>query len=401
MFKYISRTVLLISLVSLFNDFSSEMLYPVIPLYLAQIGYGGLFIGVLEGLAELIAGMTKIYTGSLSDRLQRRLPFVYWGYALSVLSRPLMVLTQLVPVMLAGRSIDKIGKGIRTGARDALLADECDSANRAEIFGFHRSMDTIGAILGPLAALLYLRVYPENYQRLFLISLIPGSLALVWALLIREKRKNTVNIKGTFSLKDHFSFHQRAPKPYRIFLYFVLSFSLINSSDMFLLMRAKEVGLHETEILQLYILFNLVFALTAFPVGKLADRINRIYVLCLGLVLYSTTYLLMSFTSSVPLLVFSFCLYGLYYAFSQGLIKVLLIEKVNAHQKANAVGLYEGLNSFCLLAANAIAGFFWYAFGGDFVLIYSASGALMLSIALLLFYRKEKLLAGKIPSVEK
>ncbi|MCC7030189.1 MAG: MFS transporter, partial [Chitinophagaceae bacterium] len=206
MFKNITRTVFIISLVSLFNDFSSEMLYPVMPLYLAQIGYGGLFIGILEGMAELIAGLTKIYTGSLSDSMQRRLPFVNIGYALSVLSRPLMVASHLAGGILAGRSIDKVGKGIRTGARDALLADECNLQNRAEVFGFHRSMDTLGAILGPLTALIYLHFYPEDYKTIFLITFIPGVVALGLTFRIKEKKHDLKNPeKMSYSLFRHFS----------------------------------------------------------------------------------------------------------------------------------------------------------------------------------------------------
>jgi MFS family permease len=363
------------------------MLYPVMPLYLAQIGYGGLFIGILEGIAELIAGMTKIYTGSLSDSMQRRLPFVNIGYTLSVISRPLIVSTRLAGGILAGRSIDKIGKGIRTGARDALLADECNPQNRAEIFGFHRSMDTLGAILGPLTALIYLHYYPQDYKTIFLITFIPGVIALGLTFRIKEKRHEIKPPeKLSYSVFRHFSFYKTAPRPYLMFLIFVLLFAMVNSSDMFLLLRAKETGMKESDILMMYILFNLVFAISAFPVGKMADKMNKKSVLCIGFLFYAASYLLMAFLPQGIYLYTAFCLYGLYYAFTQGIIKVLLIENVDPAFKSNAVGFYEGLNSFCLLLANALAGLIWYKFGAVYMLAFTSLIAAGLAIALWLYY---------------
>lgn len=402
MFKHITRTVFIISLVSLFNDFSSEMLYPIMPLYLAQIGYGGLFIGILEGIAELIAGLTKIYTGSLSDKMQRRLPFVSFGYMLSVISRPVIVASQFAGSILLGRSMDKIGKGIRTGARDALLADECDIKNRAEVFGFHRSMDTLGAILGPLTALLYLHYYPEDYKTIFFISVIPGAFALILTFLIKEKaRPASTGSKVSYSIRKNFSFYKTAPKPYLVFLVFVLAFALVNSSDMFLLLRAKQSGMHESDVLMMYILFNLVFALTAFPIGKLADRMNKKIVLSVGLLLYAAAYILMAYQPSASFLIVAFCLYGLYYAFTQGIIKVLLIEKVSKDHKSNAIGFYEGVNSICLLLANALAGFIWYQFGAFTMLAYSGAGTVIVAIAMLLFYCKpHSLFPREVPGIK-
>jgi MFS family permease len=366
------------------------MLYPIMPLYLAQIGYGGLFIGLLEGLAELIAGFTKIYTGSLSDTIQRRLPFVNIGYSLSVISRPLIVWTQFAATICLGRSLDKIGKGIRTSARDALLADECSVANRAEIFGFHRSMDTIGAILGPLAALLYLHFHPEDYKNIFFIAVIPGLIAVCLSFFLKEKnnKKNLLNNKAQFAIRQHFSFYKIAPVPYLIFLGFVFVFALVNSSDMFLLLRAKESGMSESEVLMLYIYFNLVFSLMAFPIGKIADRMNKHHILSFGFVLYALAYFIMAISPTGISLYIAFTLYGLFYAFTQGILKVLLIEKVPVNYKSNAVGFYEGLNSILLLVGNAFAGFIWYQWGATTMLTYTALITAILAVAIFIYYRK-------------
>ena len=164
------------------------MLYPIIPLYLKQIGYGSLIIGILEGMAECTAGLSKIYMGSLSDKFQKRLPFIQMGYALSILSRPLIGISNYLSLIFSARAIDRAGKGIRTGARDALLAEEATPITKAQVFGLHRSMDTLGAVLGPLFALVFLYFYPEKYKLLFLISIIPGIFSIAFTFLIKEKK---------------------------------------------------------------------------------------------------------------------------------------------------------------------------------------------------------------------
>lgn len=388
MFKHITRTVWILSLVSLMNDFSSEMLYPIIPLYLQQCGYGAAIIGLLEGIAELIAGLSKIYMGRLSDTFNRRLPFVHLGYALSVLSRPLIGLTSLWGLIFLGRSLDKIGKGIRTGARDALLADESKDHNRAEIFGFHRSMDTLGAVLGPLAAMIYLHFNPEDYRSIFLITVVPGIIAVVISYMIKEKKRDPLS-KGGFSLRHNFSFYKSAPKAYMKLLFILLAFGLLSSSDMFLLLRAKELGASESHVLILYMLFNLVYAILAFPIGKLADRFGRKRMLLCGLIVYAITYFIFGFNQQMMWINIAFVGYGLYYAFTQGALKALLVAQVERNQKAGAIGFYEGLNSFMLLAGNALAGWIWYAYGHQAMFGFTAIATVIVAIIFLWQYRDE------------
>lgn len=368
MFKNITRTVWLLSILSLFNDFSSEMLYPIIPLYLQQIGYGSLLIGILEGIAECIAGLTKIYMGSISDSMQKRLPFVQVGYFLSVCSRPLIGISSSIGLIFAGRSIDKIGKGIRTASRDALLADESNASNAAEVFGFHRSMDTIGAVLGPLTAILYLHYHPENYKSLFFITLLPGIAAILCGFGLKEKQ-HVIGIHKSISWKQRFTYYRIAPKKYLRFILVLLCFSLINSSDMFLLLKAKENGCTEQHVLFLYILFNLSFAIFSFPIGKLADKVGKHWMFFIGLLLFAFCYYLIGQYTSSSLLFLSFILYGLFYACTHGISKAILLQTIEPNQKASAIGFYEGMNSFCLLIANSVAGFVWYTFGSSALLL--------------------------------
>ncbi len=385
MFKHITRTVWLISLISLFNDISSEMLYPVIPLYLETIGYGSLLIGFLEGVAELLSGFSKIYTGSLSDTLKRRLPFVQLGYGLSVLSRPLIALFQSAFPILCARVLDRVGKGIRTGARDAILAAESTDHTRATVFGFHRSMDTLGAVLGPTLALLFLYFNPEDYRNVILLTIIPGVIAILFTFVIQEKK--TIGVRNNISFKNHFSYFRRANKNYRQLVLILFFFALASSSDMYLLLKAKTSGLNEQEILFAYILFNLVFALTAFPIGKWADKIGKIKMLIIGLFVYTGSYFLIGFHSSLLFIVLGFVLYGLYYACTDGIIKSLLVQYAGKDQKASAIGFYAGVNGIVLFAANVLTGWAWLSFGSNIVFSIII-GITIVSILLILIYRK-------------
>ncbi|MEP6596078.1 MAG: MFS transporter, partial [Ginsengibacter sp.] len=186
--KIITRTIWILSLVSLFTDIASEMLYPVMPVFLRSIGFSFLLIGILEGLAEAVAGLSKSYFGKKSDALGKRLPFVQLGYALSAVSKPMMAIFVYPLWIFFARTIDRLGKGIRTGARDAILSDESTKKNKGRVFGFHRSMDTLGAVFGPAIALVYLYFYPANYKVLFIIAFMPGAVAILLTLFIKEKK---------------------------------------------------------------------------------------------------------------------------------------------------------------------------------------------------------------------
>ena len=182
--KILTRNIWILSLVSLFNDVASELLYPVMPIYLKSIGFSIILIGLLEGFAEATAGLSKGYFGTLSDNKGKRLPFIQIGYAFSAISKPMMAIFSNIFWIFSARTLDRLGKGVRTGSRDALLSDESTPETKGRVFGFHRSMDTVGAVLGPLLALVYLTYNPENYKSLFYLTLFPGLVALIFTFLI-------------------------------------------------------------------------------------------------------------------------------------------------------------------------------------------------------------------------
>ena len=252
--KFITRNIWILSLVSLFTDVAGEMLYPVMPLYLKSIGFSIVFIGVLEGLAEATAGLSKGYFGNWSDNIGRRLPFVQIGYGLSTLAKPLMAIFVMPIWVFFIRTLDRLGKGIRTGARDALLSDETTPEFKGRVFGFHRGMDTFGAVLGPALALIYLYFYPQQYRSLFLWAFIPGIIALGFTFLIKEKKK-VVTPKAKPGLLDFVKYWQKSPTKYRQLVGALLVFTLFNSSDIFLILKIKESGMNDSLAIGIYIFY--------------------------------------------------------------------------------------------------------------------------------------------------
>jgi len=371
--KYITRTVWILSIISLFTDMASEMLYPIMPVYLKSIGFSIVLIGFLEGLAEAIAGLSKGYFGKLSDYRAKRVPFVQLGYALSSLSKPMMALFIQPLWVLFARSLDRLGKGIRTGARDAILSDEATAETKGKVFGFHRSMDTLGAVLGPLLALIYLSFYPENYKTLFFIAFAPGLMAVFASLLLKDKKKSEPQTQPKPSFFSFLGYWKTSPKPYKKVTIGLLVFTLFNSSDIFLLLKLKQSGLGDTDVIWAYIFYNLVYAALAFPIGILADKLGLKRIFILGLAVYAMVYFGMAFTHHLAIYLVLFFGYGLYAAATEGISKAWISNITDKKDTATAIGTFSGFQSICTMLASSIAGLIWYNFGAEFSFMLTAA----------------------------
>ena len=380
--RIITRSIWILSLVSLLTDVASEMLYPVMPLYLKSIGFSVVLIGILEGIAEATAGLSKGYFGKMSDNSGLRLPFVRWGSALTALSKPMMAMLIAPLWIFTARTIDRIGKGIRTGARDAMLSDEATPATKGRVFGFHRSMDTLGAVLGPGLALLYLYFYPGQYKWLFYLAFVPGLAAIAATFLLRDKSAlpKVHRVKTAFA--DFFRYWQRSPAAYRKLVAALLAFALINSSDLFLLLRLKEAGVDDTASIGAYIFYNLVHAVAAYPVGILADRIGLKTTFIGGLLLFAVVYLGMSRSGTLPLYYALFFLYGIYAAATEGVSKAWISNITNKKDTGAAIGTFAGFQSICAMLASAGTGFIWYRFGAATAFMVSGIAALIIAVSL-------------------
>lgn len=379
MSKIITRNILILSIVSLFTDIASEMLYPVMPVYLSAIGFSVIWIGLLEGAAEATAGLSKGYFGNYSDRKEKRLPFVQLGYALSAISKPLMVLFSFPVWVFFSRTLDRFGKGVRTGARDALLSDEATPETKGRVFGFHRTMDTFGAVLGPLLALLYLAYNPEDYKTLFFIAFSPGITAIALTWFIKEKRRMPVSEKKKIRFLDFIKYWKASPVQYRKLVGALLIFTLFNSSDVFLLLKIKESGAGDALVIGTYVFYNLVYALFSYPAGVLADRLGMKIVLSTGILLFSLTYFGMSCFDQAWLLIFMFFIYGLYSATTEGVAKAWISNICEKEHTATAIGTYTAFQSVASLLASSIAGVIWYTWGSSFTFFVSALIAMLVS----------------------
>ncbi len=383
--KIITRTVLFLSIVSFFGDISSELLYPIMPLYLKSIGMGAVFIGVLEGIAEAIAGLSKTYFGKLSDRSGRRMPFVWIGYALSSFSKSATGLVAYPLWVLIMRASDRLGKGIRTAPRDAMLSDEATPTTKGAVFGFHRSLDTLGAFIGPILALIYLRHHPGQYRSLFIYAFIPACFVMLMLFFVKEKRFEGKKEEGG-AFWSSLTYWKIATPEYKRIITLILLFMLMNSSDMFLLLKAKESGLSDLDTISLYIFYNMVYAMSSFQMGILSDRIGKKKIFLLGLTFFVITYGGMAFAHRIEIFFILFCLYGLFAACYEGIVKAWVSNLCDPKDLATAIGFQATTQSLALMFASFIAGTIWHFIGSQYVFLLAS---LTTTIVAIMIFREK------------
>ncbi len=379
-----NKTILILSFVSLLNDISSEMLYPVLPIYFKSIGFSVLFIGILEGFAEAIAGLSKGYFGKYSDLSGRRSPFITVGYAMSAISKPMMVLILQPLWVFFARTLDRLGKGVRTASRDAMLSDNSSPQNKAKVFGFHRGMDTLGAVIGPVIALIYLSYYPGDYRNMFLYAFIPAIAAVLLTLFLKDKKTQKVESPDIRKYFSFLSYWKISGRQFRLLTIGLFAFALINSSDMFLLLMIKNIGYGDDDVIKIYIFFNLVLALTAFPAGILADKIGYKKSLLAGFSVFAVAYGLMAIAKDKEMIYAAFLLYGMFPSFTDGVSKAWISNITPKENTATALGFFTGVNSIFVLISSALAGLIWNVAGPSSVFVFSSLGAIAVMIYFLL-----------------
>jgi MFS family permease len=373
-----SKNVWLLGLISLFADISSELLYPILPLYLREAGYSMLALGLLEGIANVIAGVSKGYFGHQSDALQRRSVFVKWGYGLSALGKILMIGSPDLLRIFSGRITDRFGKGIRTAPRDSLLSMESTPETRAAVFGFHRGLDTLGAAIGPSLALLWLWWMPGDYSTLFTIAFIPAVISLLLAFRLKEKKVNTeVNTKSHVGFFSYFNYWKTSHQSFRKFLFPLMLFALVNSPDVFLLMALKEAGFSDTTMIAVYILYNLLYALLAMPIGVLADRFGKIKIMLFGVFLFAVCYAGMAWMNSLAAIIVFFAVYAISISCLESVAKAVISTIVPSHERGQAIGFYTSINSLGVLFAGAWTGGLWSMGGPQLVFSITAVVAMI------------------------
>lgn len=376
----ISKQVFIIGLVSLFTDIASEMLYPVTPIFLtAVLGSSMAVVGIIEGIAEVTAGLLKGYFGNLSDKLGKRSIFVVLGYGISAIAKPLPGIFQNIPVVLTSRVSDRIGKGIRTAPRDALLASY-SKGNTGAVFGFHRAMDTLGAAIGPVVALILLSFYPDNFQLIFLVAFVPSVIAIVLTLMVKDN-KIASNERAH---KNYLEFWKSSPKQYKKVLVLVTIFSLVNSSDVFLILKSQNISKSSSLAIFGYVFYNIIYAAASYPLGRISDRLSKQKVFSFGLMIFSGVYFGFAFLNDINFIWILFALYGIYAASTEGVSKAWISDIIPNEQRGSAIGLLTMLSSFAVMTGSFLTGILWDQFGSSVPFLISAIISLIISLIIAL-----------------
>jgi len=355
----ITSNVLVLGIVSLLTDASSEMIYPIMPYFLTAIGATGLLIGLIEGASETTASMIKVVSGWYSDRYRRRKPFIMSGYGASSLVKPIFYLATHPLQVLGLRVIERIGKGVRSAPRDALIADSTEPQFRGRAFGFHKSMDSTGAVIGPILILPVLiaasTVTTGTYRLIFLLSALPALLAVLVILLFVRDRE----VQSTGKVGQFFKEMRQLGRPFYLLLIVVVTFYIGEISYAFFILQGARHGFDIVDVTILYILYNVVFVLTAIPAGVLSDRLGRMPVIAFSFIIFALTCLVMTNAGSWLLLALGFGLFGLYKGASEGVFKAFVTDFAPKNLRGTALGTFHTAVGMVMLPGGIIAGLLW------------------------------------------
>ena len=376
----ITRNIVFIGMVSFFMDISSEMIFSILPLFLSNvIGASAPVIGLIEGIAESTAAILKFVSGWLSDKFGRRKLFMYIGYGLSTLCKPFFAIAGTWPVVLFARFSDRLGKGIRGTARDALLAESSKRRYRGKIFGMHRAMDTAGAVIGPLLALLLFSYL--GYRGVFWIAVIPAVLAVLMIIPIKVKEKYEEDgFSGSQAKLSLRGFDSR----YKRFVFVISLFSLANFSYAFFILRSQNVGASPEYAIILYLIFNATYLLLAMPAGMLSDRIGRKNTIMIGFMIFTLIMLGFSMASTLAHAFILFMLYGAFMSIFEGVPRAFVSDLVGDKRRGTALGILNGITGMMILPASFLAGMIWQ-YVNPAAPFFIGAGISVLSLILMLF----------------
>jgi MFS family permease len=382
--RRLPRNVVVLGVVSLVADFSSEMIYPVFPGFVTKtLGASAAVLGLIEGSAEATASLTRYPFGRLSDAAGRRRPFVLGGYGLAALGKLVLALAYAWPVALGGRVLDRVGKGMRTAPRDALLAADVRDRDRGLAFGLHRTMDTAGAVVGPLTTLLLIEL-GVSLRWIFALAVVPGALSVfvIWRS-VSEHKPATADAPSTPRRRLHLP----ASRRYRRLLLASLVFAVGNSSNAFILLKASAVGYGYAGVILVYVLYNLTYAAGSLPLGDLSDRVGQFPVVAGGFFVFAAVYAGLAAAKGMALVAVLFAAYGLYIAATEGTTKALISRTAPDAERASAMGFFDTSIGVASFAASAAGGLLWSLVGPWATFAFGAIAAALAAILLVVFAR--------------
>jgi len=376
------KNVTVAGLVSFFMDVSSEMIYPLVPLFLANVlGANKSVIGFIEGIAESTASLLKVFSGWFSDRIGSRKWLMAAGYGISTLSRPFVALATGWQHVMSSRFIDRFGKGVRTAPRDAIIAESADRTHLGRAFGFHRAMDTMGAVVGPALAFFLLGILSNDYRKVFWLSMIPGVIAVLLIIFFITEKKKVVaaHVDRPKLTMKHFDWK------FKFFVAIATLFAIGNSSDVFLILRAQQIGIPTVMIPVVYLLFNLVYSLSSIPAGIAADMFGRKRVILLGFILFAILYYGFAIAESITAIWFLFAFYGLFMGLTEGIQKAFLATIIPQDFKATAFGVYTTAVGIAMFPASLIGGWLWDNISPSATFYFGAITATLSAILFIIF----------------
>lgn len=384
----ITKNVFFLGLASLFNDISSQMIFPLLPLFLANVlGVNKQVIGLIEGIAESTASLLKVFSGWLSDKIKQRKSMVFCGYLISTLGKLIFPFSHLWPQVLFARFSERVGKGIRTSPRDAIIADSVEQNNRGKAFGFQRMMDRVGGITGTALAFFLLNLFHKDFRKVFLIAVLPGTLAVLTVLFFVTEKKKTDNKNKKANLSFNF---KTVGKEFKIFIAIATLFSLGNFSYFFLILRSQDLGIPPLIIPLVYLIFNIVYALFSVPVGILSDRWGRRRVLSLGYTIFGVVCIGFILANKTIYAWILFAIYGIFQAIFDAVSRALASDLATLETRATSLGMYHTCIGLAAFPASLIAGRLWHLWGAKATFSYGATLAIISAILMLILLKNKK-----------
>ena len=384
-YKELTDNVKAVGWTSFFTDISSRLVYTVMPFFLLSIGASKTTISLIEGIAESTASILKSTSGYWSDRLGRNKPFMLLGYGLSALATPFYALASIPAHILGLRFLERVGKGVRTAPRDSLISGSAPRTETGKAFGFHKLMDSAGSLLGPLIAFALLALFPKDFQLIFVIASIPAAIGILVILVkVRERTGSKKGLRAFATLKT-------IPKNFYWFIGVAFLFSLGNSTNTLLLVKANENGMPVQYIPLLFMAYQLVSLVFAIPIGKWSDRVGRYPPLMLGILLYALVYALFGLTNNPWLTVALFALYGLHSALNDGSQKALVSDYLSKESKGTGFGMYHAVTGIALLPASLVAGYLYDHVNSAAPFYFGAGMALLAALGLFYLHASKRL----------
>jgi len=380
---FIASNIVLLGLVSFFTDISTEMVYPILPLYLSSImGATPTIIGIIEGIAESLASIIKLFSGIAADKYGNKKRLAFLGYSSSLLNKIIILFSSTWTGVLLARIVDRFGKGVRTAPRDALIAESANKPDLGKAYGLHKGLDLLGTAAGIILAYIILSQNDGNYRKIFLYSLIPAIIGVLFILFVKDNKEKLSKKTVAFNWKT-------LDKRLKLFLIFIFVFTLGNSSNAFILLRAYNAGFTARNAILLYFIYNITASVLAYPFGRLSDKFGRKNMLSIGYFLYGAVYLGIGLFSDKTIFIILFVIYGFYTALTTGIERALIVEIVPETQKASALGLHAAIVGFGLLPASIIAGLLWDYIGRATPFIFGGILAFITSIGVFIILRPD------------